>query len=117
MPVLFPHTYFSREIYYKSLFGLAHFFHHVFDNLGKQCLWLTTKPKIKIHVEVEFSFLLVRKLPKTSETNRIGLAAHLKMLRIKEQVMDFLWSFRLFVLFSLSDYLRRAFYQQSEFLK
>ncbi len=117
MPVLFPHTYFSREIYYKSLFGLVHFFHHGLDNLGKQGLWLATSSKMKNPAEAELSFLLVRKLPKTSETNRIGLAAHLKMLRIKEQVMDFLWSFRLFVLFSLSDYLRRAFYQQSEFLK
>ncbi len=90
MPVLFPHTYFSRKIYYKSLFGLAHFFHHGLDNLGKQCLWLTTKPKIKIPAEAEFSFLLVRKLPKTSETNRNGLAAHLKnAYKIKEQITDF----------------------------
>ena len=48
------------------------------DNLGKQCLWLTTKPKIKIPAEAEFTFLLVRKFPKTSGTNRNGLAAHLK---------------------------------------
>ena len=46
--------------------------------IGKQCLWLTTKPKIKIPAGAEFTFLLVRKPPKTSETNRIGLAAHLK---------------------------------------
>ncbi len=48
------------------------------DNLGKQGLWLATKPKIINPAAAEFIFLFVRKLPKTSETNLNGLAAHLK---------------------------------------
>lgn len=48
------------------------------DNLGKQCLVVPTSTKIINPAEAEFSFLLVRKFPKTSETNRNGLAAHLK---------------------------------------
>ncbi len=48
------------------------------DNHGKQCLVVPTSAKIKNPAGAEFSFLLVRKLPKTSETNRNGLAAHLK---------------------------------------